>query len=163
IAGILQCSFNTVRRVIQLFEETHDVLEREGRGRHRLVTGSVRRHFRQIMSQHPSDTSASIANRLEQRSGVRVSDRTIREARRNENYHPVHARVHWHINEQQAARRLQYCNLHQSDNWRQVMFTDEKKFQVDESGIVYWIPIGAPRSRAFVGQVKYTVTVFGAV
>ncbi|CAF4766899.1 unnamed protein product, partial [Rotaria sp. Silwood2] len=32
------------------------------------------------MPQHPSDTSLSITDRLEQRNGVTVSPRTIREA-----------------------------------------------------------------------------------
>ncbi|CAF4991390.1 unnamed protein product, partial [Rotaria sp. Silwood1] len=58
---------------------------REGRERHRLINGLVRRHFRQIMSQHSSDTSLSIAGRLEQRSGVTVSPQTIREACRSSN------------------------------------------------------------------------------
>ncbi len=113
------------------------MLEREGRGRHPLISGPVRRHFRQIMSQHPTDTALSIANRLEQRSGLRVSVRTIRRVRRNENYHPVHARVHWEINERQAAQRYQYCCTHRSDHWQNVIFTDEKKFQVDETDTVY--------------------------
>ncbi|CAF3795419.1 unnamed protein product [Rotaria sp. Silwood1] len=134
IAGMVNYSFTTVQNIIQLFQETDDVLEREGRERHRLINGLVRRHFRQIMSQHSSDTSLSIAGRLEQRSGVTVSPQTIREACRNENYHPVHARIHWQINEQQAANR--------SNNWQNVIFSDEKNFQVDETDTVYWIPIG---------------------
>jgi transposase len=93
IARMVNCSFSTLRRIIQLYEETHDVLEREGRGRRRLSNGTIRRHFRQIMSRRPTDTSASISDRLEQRTGVRISARTIRETRRNENYHPVDARV----------------------------------------------------------------------
>ncbi|CAF1130987.1 unnamed protein product [Adineta ricciae] len=163
IASRVNCSFSTVRNIIQLYEETHDVIERQGRGRRRLIDGPVRRYFRQIMSQHPTDTSFSIANRLQQHSGVTVSARTIREACRNENFHPVHARAHWQINEHQAARCFQYCYTHRLNNWRQVIFTDEKKFQVDQAGFVYWVPIGAPRPRTFVGQVKYQVTVFGAI
>ena len=73
IARIIDCSFSTVRRIIQLYEETRDVIER---GRNRLIVDPVRQSFRQIMSQHPTDTSSSIANRLEQRARVRVSDRT---------------------------------------------------------------------------------------
>ncbi|CAF2109255.1 unnamed protein product [Rotaria magnacalcarata] len=77
--------------------------------------------------------------------GYMGSPRTIREARRNENYRPVHARVHWQINEQETARRFQYCCA------------------MDETDTVYWIPIGAPRPRTFVGQAKYSINVFGTV
>ncbi|CAF3229907.1 unnamed protein product [Rotaria sp. Silwood2] len=115
------------------------------------MNGPVRRHFRQIMPQHPSDTSLSITDRLEQRNGVTVSPRTIREAGLNENYHPVHARVHWQINEQQAARRFQCFYANRSKYWQNIIFSDEKNFQVDETGTFYGIPISVPRLRTFVG------------
>ncbi|CAF4729774.1 unnamed protein product, partial [Rotaria magnacalcarata] len=34
------------------------------------MNGQVRRHFQQIMPQHPSDRLLSITDRLEQRNGV---------------------------------------------------------------------------------------------
>ncbi|CAF4589931.1 unnamed protein product, partial [Rotaria magnacalcarata] len=94
------------------------------------------------MPQHPSDISLSITDRLEQRNGVTVSPRILHEARLNENYHPVHARVHWQINEQQAARRFQCCYANRSNYRQNRIFSNEKNFQVDETGTVHGIPIG---------------------
>ncbi|CAF3690458.1 unnamed protein product [Rotaria socialis] len=151
----------TDRRNAELFIEhygtsfnyfkTHDTLEREGKGRHRLMNGPVRRHLQQIMPQQPSDRLLSITDRVEQRNGVTVSPRILQEARLNENYNPVHARVHWQINEQQAARRFQCCYANRSNYRQNIIFSDEKNFQVDETGTVYGILIGGSRPRTFVG------------
>jgi transposase len=163
IAFRLGCAPSTALDIIRLYEDTGDVVERLGRGRHLLINGSVLRDFHQIMSRHPTETSLSISNRLQSRSGVQVSASTIRRMRRREGYRAVHARIHWQINTRQAADRLAYCLAHRTSNWQRVIFTDEKKFVIDETGTVYWIRTGAPRPRAFISQVRYQVDVFAAV
>lgn len=163
IAHLLNCSFSSVRHIINLFDETNNVLEREGRGRHAIIRGPVRRQFRQILSRYPTSTSSTVATRLTRRTGVQVSSRTARRVRRKENYHPVLPKVQWEINEDQAARRYQYAIEHEDDNWKQVIFTDEKKFAVDKTGIVHWIPIGQRRPKIFIRQIRFFINVFGAV
>ncbi len=139
------------------------MIARQGRGRHPIIWGPIRRQFRQILSRYPTNTSSSISTRLQSRTGQTVSASTVRRVRRQENYHPVHAQIHWEINETQAARRYQYAIAHETDNWQNVVFSDEKKFIIDESGTVFWIPVGARRPTTFISQVKYHVVVFGAV
>lgn len=62
IARRLKRSFSTVHRIINLFLDTDNVLEREGRGPKPLVQGFVRRQFREIMRRYPSGTSAFVAD-----------------------------------------------------------------------------------------------------
>lgn len=163
IAQLVNCSFSSVRHIVNLFDETNTVLEREGRGRHAIIRGPIRREFRQILSRYPTSTSAAIADSLTRRSGVQISPRTVRRVRRNENYHPVLPKVQWEINENQAERRYEYAIEHEDDHWKTVIFTDEKKFAVDHSGVVHWIPIGQRRPKIFIPQVRFFVNVFGAV
>ncbi|CAF3970265.1 unnamed protein product [Rotaria sp. Silwood1] len=163
IARKLQCSTTTVTQIINLFKETKNVLERQGRGRPAIIQGAVRRQFRQILSRYPTSTSRSISTRLQSRTGKVVSARTIRRVRRKENYHPVHPKVQWTINEAQAISRFRYASAHETDTWQNVLFTDEKKFVIDQSGTVFWIPIGARCPKAYVNQVKFYVNVFGGV
>lgn len=92
-----------------------------------------------------------------------MSDRSIRRIRRQENYHPVHSKIHWTNNLTQAARRFQFASTHLSDDWHNVIFTDEKKFAIDQSGRVFWIPIGSARPKTFISQVKFHINVFGAI
>ncbi len=49
------------------------------------------------------------------------------------------------------------------DNWHRVIFADQKIFEVDTSGVVYWIPYGRRRPTTFRSQVKYQIAVFGAI
>ncbi|CAF1235790.1 unnamed protein product, partial [Didymodactylos carnosus] len=137
----LNCSLSTIHRILDLFSKTNDVAEREGRGRKRSIQGSVRRQFCEIMREHPSATSKFIAERLGSRKGVCLSDRTICRIRRQENYHSVHSKMHWIINSAQAARRFQFSVTHLFHDWHDVIFTDEKKFEIDQRGQVYWVPI----------------------
>ena len=163
IARLLECSCSTVKCIINLFQETKNVLERQGRGRIAIIRGPARRQFRRLMSRYPTSTSSSVATRLQSGAGILVSARTIRRVRRLENYHPVHAKIQWKINEQQASRRYEYACTHEEDNWKNVIFTDEKQFRIDESGTVFWIPVGGRRPKLFVGQTRYYVNVFGAI
>ena len=99
IAQLLNCLFSSIRHIINLFYETNNVLEREGRGRPATIHGSVRRAFRQILSRYPTSTSSTIATRLKSRTGVQISSGTVRRVRGEENYHPVLPKVQWEINE----------------------------------------------------------------
>ncbi|CAF1541973.1 unnamed protein product, partial [Rotaria sordida] len=147
IARKVGCCPATVKLIIDLFEETNYILERQDRGRYAIIFESVRRQFRQIFSRFPTSTSSSIANRLWSRTGSIVSARTIRRVRRQENYHPVYSKNHWTIHEAQAMRRLHYATTHETDLWQNVIFTNEKKFQIDESGTVFWVLIGTRRPK----------------
>ncbi|CAF1519695.1 unnamed protein product [Rotaria sordida] len=151
------------RIIVLHFDNNLPLREIARRGRRVIIRGPVRRQFRQILSRYPTATSSSISTRLQSRTGIIVSACTIRRVRRRENYHPVHARTHWEINEIQAARRYQYAITHEADNWQHVIFTDEKQFFIDEAGTVFWIPIGARRPKTFANQIKYHVNVFGAI
>ncbi len=41
--------------------------------------------------------------------------------------------------------------------------SDEKAFEVDVSGLVYWIPYGRPQPMHIQSQVRFRVAIFGAV
>jgi hypothetical protein len=106
------------------------------------LTSAVHQQSGDVTSHQPSSfdqTGHQI--QLSTYYATKVSPRTIRRVRRRENYHPVHAKIHWTINEQQAARRYQYARTHEEDSWQDVIFSDEKQFIIDKSGTVFWIPV----------------------
>ncbi|CAF4056549.1 unnamed protein product, partial [Rotaria sp. Silwood1] len=94
IARILQCPFAGVKRILNLYEETNDVLERPDRGRHAIIRDSVRRQFRQILSNYPNNTSSFISTRLQPHAGKKVSASIIRCVRKQENCHSVHPKIY---------------------------------------------------------------------
>lgn len=73
--------YHTVSQIIDLFEETKSVLER------------------QILSTYLASASSSIYTRLQPRIGNVVSARNIRRVLRKENDHRVYSKVQWKTDE----------------------------------------------------------------
>ncbi|CAF3588473.1 unnamed protein product, partial [Rotaria sp. Silwood2] len=163
IAHIVHCSVRTVYNILELFRETNDVVEREGRGGVNSLTNDEIHILRQLLYRYPDETSTQLNNRFYRRTGRFVTPRTIRNHRRRLGFRAVHARIQPLLNQRHADQRLAFCQRHIYDDWSRVIFADEKIFEVDATGLVYWIPYGRPRPTVFRSQVQYKVAVFGAV
>jgi transposase len=163
IASIINCSTQTVYNILNLFRETNDVIERRGRGGTNSLTADERNVLRQLFYRYPHETSARINSRFYLRTGFSISSRTIRNYRWLFGFHPVHARTQPLINEGHAQQRLLFSERHIDHDWSRVIFSDEKIFGVDVSGIVYWITYSRSRPTSFTSQIKFLVPVFGAV
>ncbi|CAF4655222.1 unnamed protein product [Rotaria sp. Silwood2] len=163
IANRINCTHPTVHNILQLFYETNDVVEREGRGGGNSLNDDDIHILRRLFYRYPNDTSSQLNNRFYRQTGRIITSRTIRNYRRLVGFHPVHARIQPSLNQRHADDRLAFCQQHIHDDWGQITFADEKIFEVDTSGIVYWIPYGRPRPTTFRSQIQYKVAVFGAV
>ena len=163
ISRIVCCSFQTVYNILHLFNETNDVIEREGRGGRNALTTDEVCVLRRLFYRYPNETARQINSRFFRRTGRSVTYRTIRCYRVQLGFRAVHARIQPLMNQQHANNRLLFCLGHIDDDWRRVIFADEKIFEVDSSGVVYWIPYGRPRPTTFRSQVKYRIPVFGAI
>ncbi|CAF5076180.1 unnamed protein product, partial [Rotaria sp. Silwood1] len=142
VARRIPCSIQTVYNILQLFQETNDVIERNGRGRLRILNNDQVNTLRQLLYQYPTDTSSSIADRLLRRTGLGINPRTIQNYRSSLGFRPVHART---------------------AHWDNVIFSDEKTFEVDISGVVYWIPATLSRPTHFQNQIQFRVVIFEAI
>jgi hypothetical protein len=163
ISRIVYCTIPTVYNILRLFNETNDVIEREGRGGGRVLTNDEVYALRQLFYRYPHETSRQINNRFFRRTGRFVTSRTIRNYRVQLGFRAVHARIQPLMNQRHADYRLLFCRRHIDDNWHRIIFADEKMFEVDISGVVYWIPYDRPRPTTFRSQVKYQIPVFAAI
>jgi hypothetical protein len=128
-----------------------------------MLNDTGMRTLRQIFYRYSTDISSSIANRFFQRTGLFINPRTIRNYRSSLGFHLVHARNQPLINTGHAQQRLNFCLSHVTARWDNIIFSDEKAFEVDDSGLVYWIPYGCRRPTHFQSQIKFHVVVFGAI
>ncbi|CAF2995233.1 unnamed protein product, partial [Rotaria sp. Silwood2] len=163
IARIVNCSVRTVYYILSLYQDTNDIIERSGRGRHNMLNDYEMHTLRQMLYRYSNETSTSIANRFFQRTDLYVSPPTIRRYRLSFGFRPVHARIQPLINATHAQQRLHFCLSHATDRWYNVIFSDEKAFEIDVTGLVYYIPHNRPRPVHFQSQVQYRAAVFGAV
>jgi hypothetical protein len=137
--------------------------ERRGGGGENSLTADERNVLRQLFYKYPHEISARINYRFYRRTSVTISSRTLRNYRRLSDFHPIHARTQTLINNEHAQQRLFFSQRHIDHDWSRVIFSDEKAFEVDLSGIVYWIPYGRPRPTSFTSQIEFRIAVFGAV
>jgi transposase len=75
----------------------------------------------------------------------------------------VHEREQPSLNQQHAQQRLFLCRQYVRSNYRNIIFSDEKMFEVDRAGVVHWIPYNRPRPTFFRSQIQYRIAIFGAV
>jgi transposase len=163
IARAINCSVRTVYNILELFDETNDVVERHGRGGGNSLSDTEIFILRQLLYRYPYETSNQINNRFYQRTGTFTTPRTIRSYRTRLGFRPVHARTQPLLSQNHADNRLVFCQRHINDDWHRAIFTDEKIFVVDMSGVVCYIPYGRQRPTMFHSQVQFKATVFGAV
>ncbi len=73
IARIINCSVQTVYNILELFYETNDVVERQGRGGTKTLSDIEIYTLRQILYRYPHETSTQINNRFYRRTGSFVT------------------------------------------------------------------------------------------
>jgi transposase len=162
IARRVQCTPQAVRKILRQYRDTGDVTPRARPGRPRLIADEADRAFHQILSAQPTSTSAELARALQHRSGVAVSSRTARRHRREIGWHPAHFRMQPELEVGHFEARLRWANANRNRDWARMIFTDEKKYVIDKSGLVHWVPPHGRRRTAGISLTKHQVTVFGA-
>jgi transposase len=162
IAQLVQCTREAVYKILRQYRETGSVAPRARSGRPRLIVGEAERAFHQILSAQPTSTSAELARTLQQRTDVAVSSSTTRRHRREIGWHPAHFRTQPALEPVHLEARLRWANANRNRDWARIIFTDEKKFVIDKSGVVQWVPQHGRRQTAGVSLTKHQVTVFGA-
>jgi hypothetical protein len=122
------------------------------------------RQLDRIVKRHDTATSAEIAAALQQQHGVRVSPRSVRRARRGPlGRHPVHEHIARSLTPGDMTRRLNFARAHLTNNFRFVLFSDEKLWYLSRTGRVHWVKIGEQPHAREVADPRVTVMAWGCV
>jgi transposase len=163
IARELHCSESTVKRALHQFVVEGDIGRREGSGRPVLVTEEVKEAVEKAIRRKRQANAAELAEAVEEDTGRRVSQRTMRRVRRQLRYHPVHVSVKPALSEVHMAQRLAWCREHLHDNVRQLGFMDEMGVCIDHHRRLYWIKAGEARPVRESNSVMVRLNVWGAI
>src|SRR3954471_7038015 len=93
IARELHCNKSTVSRVLQQFRLSGSLETKKRSGRPSVVSDEVKDAVDKGVKKRRTATSAELTNEVMDKTGRRVSERTIRTVRRELTYHPVHVSV----------------------------------------------------------------------
>ena len=133
-AVFVQCSRAAVVKVCQDWKlRQKTVSERANCGRHRVVNKRAERRISRNVKQNRTVTVQKIAADLNDGSSQRFSERTVRRAMHRMGYksrRPVRTPL---LSAANKKKRLKFAQAHKDwtvDYWKQVMWSDESRFQM---------------------------------
>jgi hypothetical protein len=101
---------------------------------------------------------------LQEKTQIRVSERTVQRARRTAlARHPVHERIVKSLNVGEKQRRIDMANYLLNTNIHYILFSDEKPWELSNTGEVHWIRKGDPIPMREVKTIKASLMVWGCV
>jgi transposase len=164
IAKKLKCDDKTVRRIINYYRDTGVVSPPKHSGRPSIVNEDTRELIDRLINKDDTTTSAALAQIVQQKTGKRVSSRTIQRVRRGPlGRHPVHEVITKSLGEGAKQNRVLFAQKLLTMNLHHVMWSDEKQWQLDSTGQVHWVKKGAPTPTREVKVISASVMVWGCV
>jgi transposase len=164
IAKKTKHALSTVQHIISIYRSTGSVTPHKLSGRPSVMNADTLKSLDRLINKHDTAPSQVLANLLQQKTGRRVSSRTIQRARRGPlGRHPVHEIITKTLGEAEKERRVSFAQKLLAMNLHYVLWSDEKLWELDSTGQVHWVKKGAPRPTREVKVVTASVMVWGCV
>ncbi len=166
IAKKTKHALSTVQHIISIYRSTGSVTPHKLSGRPSVMNADTLKSLDRLINKHDTAPSQVLANLLQQKTGRRVSSRTIQRSRARRGplvRHPVHEIITKTLGEAEKERRVSFAQKLLAMNLHYVLWSDEKLWELDSTGQVHWVKKGAPRPTREVKVVTASVMVWGCV
>jgi transposase len=136
IADKLDVSPKAVRSVIRRYRKMGQTSNRPGQGRKRKLS---REEERSIMQKADREKSAeTIATQISKKRKKSISEHTVRRVLKRRRHKYLTKIEREDLTEVQMERRLAFAEKRINDNWRKVLFSDEKTFELQTGPHKCW-------------------------
>lgn len=143
IATSVECSVHAVVQTISNYKDAGTVHERDRSGRPTLLDKHLLKSLDRIITKHDTAPSHELQHKLFEKTGRRVSPRTIRRARRGPlERHPVHDKAVHSLTQVHIAKRLSMSRFLLTTNIHNIWWSDEWYVSLTRTGQVHWIKKG---------------------
>jgi transposase len=164
IAKKMKCTHPTVLQIISNYKNFGVVSPPKHSGRPSIMNDNTLKSLDRLIDKNDTATSQVLANLLQQKTGKRISARTIRRARTGPlGRHPVHEKITKSLGEGEKQRRVSFAQKLLTMNLHYILWSDEKLWQLDSTGQVHWIKRGDQIPSREVKVIKASVMVWGCV
>lgn len=162
VARELSCSVRTVERIVKLYKESGDVTERARRGQPARLDGTARETLDAALTSTPRATNQELIDYLRRHGAPSFSLRTLQRTRKQLGWYRIKDRVRVELTASQRRARLEFAAANRDRNWKLVVFSDEKPFDITSSDYV-WVKKGQSRPERTVRSIHAKVMVWGAI
>lgn len=165
-------SKSSVQYVINHYGETGTIKNKPRSGRPKLLSDNTKRYIVRKIKANPKLSAPKIVDELSLNLSVNVSNSTVRNVLRENNYHGRTARRKPLISEINRKKRQEFARMHKNKDatfWNRVLFSDESKFNIfgsDGRGKVWRKPNEELNKKNLTPTVKHgggSVMVWGCM
>jgi transposase len=162
IAKRLKCSQPSVHYTLQQHKQHHDSPRFHLSGRKKILSSSQQNHLKNIIRQNNNLTAAELQRHLFHHDNIDISPRTIQRYRRLF-FHRAHEIIIPRLTLQHHLDRIDYCLTHINNNFRTVVFSDEKSFCLSHTSSTVWIEKDEPIPVREISSTHTKVMVWGGI
>ena len=141
VAKKIGCNQSTVSSIMATYNETNDVIDRPN-DREPEIRAMKRKVIEDMVISHPQHSSTKLCWDIilspSNTDNLSISARSIREYRKELGFHLFHFRRRPFSSHLSSKKRLSFAQSHLLDEWKDVIFSDEKVFVLTSRGNVYW-------------------------
>ena len=157
------CHRKTIGNIAKLYSNNSNVSPRPRSGRPRKLNQHKKRALKLALRNNPNATVTELQTFLQKQHHVFVSPSTIKRERRLLHFHPATEILQPLLTPIHKQKRLTFANVHLHENWKLVLFSDEKLFTLNRTSNRVWIEEGRPIPVRELEQNNYSVMVWGAI
>lgn len=162
IARRLNCAQSTVSRVLLKQRRERTKMRKRGSGRRSLLVPSQQNIIKCLIRATPTITAKEIRVVLFERHGLDVSERSISRFRLL-HFTPRNEVMTVQLTLQHHLDRLDFCMTHRDNDFRRVMFSDEKMFHLAHTSGTVWVERGGDVPPRAIQSTHTKIMVWAAV
>jgi transposase len=163
IANNHHCSTTAVRKILSRYYNTGEIAGGKSSGRPHSLSNVEKQQLDKIIRRKPTATATTLANEIFEKTGKRISARTIDRYRRELGYRPYHQRIKKSLTSTQEQTKTLFTQTYANDNIKRWLFSDEKIFTMNDVGTIAWCKPGEPRPTHAVDNIKAHAQLWGVV
>lgn len=162
VAQQLGTTVRSIGRLLQLFRDTGDIVERHAGGRDREYSHAEMRRLDLVCYFNPHANAAGLIELMGPRAPP-ISERTMRKYRRELGYTRRREGIQLYDSPRYIAERHAWAQQHRNDPILRWVFMDESTMLLRHTGDVVYVKRGQPMPEHMVDSIVAAVHIWGAV